>query len=279
MSLSKQNTEQSSSSDKIKKNPFFDDFVDCIENLPSRLQLLLTELRNIDVLVKARHRKLNCLKQEIISKSQENNDQETLKNNLDSLFNKMHQLLIQCQTLGDQKIQLSSQIIEMIGSKTRQLGLDPRTNEAKFHLEIDEDKILNEFRLTCKKNRPIHHHYNAANSSVNSRSSTRNFHNLTKTGHKHAVDIGRKVYNKKSLNLQREVWNDDNPNIEHSPQNSFHQLNGHSYLKKKPLNQPSSAFSDAKKSLKKSNEIRVIFYDFKHNSLFVQLKNFIINIC
>lgn len=266
MSLCKQNTERSPSSDRIKTNPFFDDFVDCIENLPNRIQLLISELRNIDVLVKARHRKLNCLKQEIISKSQENADQETLKNNLDSLFNKMHQLLTQCQTLGDQKIQLSSQIIEMIGSKTRQLGLDPRTNEAKFHLDIDEDKILNEFRLTCKKNRPIHHHYNTANSSVNSRSSTRHFQNLTKAGNKHAMDIGKKVYSKKSLNLPRDEWNDENPNFEHSPQSSSHQLNGHSYLKKKPLkqrvNQSSAAFSDPKKSFKKSNETKVIILYF-----------------
>ena len=35
----------------ISLNPFINDFVDCIENLPNRLQLVLTELRNIDAQV------------------------------------------------------------------------------------------------------------------------------------------------------------------------------------------------------------------------------------
>ncbi len=32
-------------------NPWINEFIDCIENLPSRLQLLLSELRNIDAQV------------------------------------------------------------------------------------------------------------------------------------------------------------------------------------------------------------------------------------
>ena len=35
----------------IAANPFINDLVDCIENLPNRLQLILTEIRDIDVQV------------------------------------------------------------------------------------------------------------------------------------------------------------------------------------------------------------------------------------
>jgi hypothetical protein len=36
----------------IKTSPFLNDFIDCIENLPNKLQLLLSELRSVDVQVK-----------------------------------------------------------------------------------------------------------------------------------------------------------------------------------------------------------------------------------
>jgi hypothetical protein len=36
----------------IRTNLFLSEFFDCIENLPNRLQLLLTELRNVDAQVK-----------------------------------------------------------------------------------------------------------------------------------------------------------------------------------------------------------------------------------
>ena len=176
---SKRSLDTTSPNTFIKINPFFDDFVDCIENLPSRLQLLLTELRNVDVLVKARHRKLHSIKQEIIIITENSDNEETKKEKLDQLLNKLHQLLVQCQTLGDQKVRLTGQIIEVIGAKTRQLGFDARSNEAKFNLEIDEEKILSEFKQACKKNRPIHHHYNVPGSSGTgngSRSSTRHIH-------------------------------------------------------------------------------------------------------
>ena len=51
---------------------------------------------------------------------------------LDQLLNKLHQLLIQCQSLGDQKVKLTGQIMETLGSKTRQLGLDAKTNGMKI---------------------------------------------------------------------------------------------------------------------------------------------------
>ena len=36
----------------ITVNPYLNDYIDCIENLPNRIQLLLTELRSVDVQVK-----------------------------------------------------------------------------------------------------------------------------------------------------------------------------------------------------------------------------------
>jgi hypothetical protein len=38
----------------IKTNPYLNDFIDCIQNLPNKLQLLLSELRNIDCQVKCK---------------------------------------------------------------------------------------------------------------------------------------------------------------------------------------------------------------------------------
>ncbi|CAF0702821.1 unnamed protein product [Brachionus calyciflorus] len=231
----------------IKLNPFFEDFVDCIENLPSRLQLLLTELRNVDVLVKARHRKMQILKQEILARSESNENEESKKSELDLLLNKLHQLLIQCQTLGDQKVRLSGQIIEAIGTKTRQLGFDARTNETKFNIEIDEEKILSEFKLACKKNRPIHHHYNAPGSSSTSRTSTRQVQqNLSTKPKANLTDLNKKCLNKKSLvnfPKEKDLYSfDESSNLSNSP---F--LNGvnHNLMnsksdclsKKKPLNQ------------------------------------------
>ena len=40
----------------IANNPFLNDFFDCIENLPSKLQILLSELRNVDSQVDGKYR-------------------------------------------------------------------------------------------------------------------------------------------------------------------------------------------------------------------------------
>ena len=47
---------------------------------------------------------------------------------LEGLFLALHQALIECQRLGDEKIRLSSQVIEAITNKTRQLGFDNKNN-------------------------------------------------------------------------------------------------------------------------------------------------------
>jgi hypothetical protein len=72
----------------------------------------------------------------------------------------MHQLLVQCQCLGDHKVKLSAQIIETLSTKARQLGVDSKSSEdRRFQIELDEDKILSEFRAAIKRNRSIHLHH------------------------------------------------------------------------------------------------------------------------
>ena len=41
----------------IHVNPYLNDYIDCIENLPNKIQLLLTELRSVDVQVKGNNSK------------------------------------------------------------------------------------------------------------------------------------------------------------------------------------------------------------------------------
>lgn len=40
----------------IPINPLLSEFIDCIENLPGRLQLLLSELRNVDAQVNCKYK-------------------------------------------------------------------------------------------------------------------------------------------------------------------------------------------------------------------------------
>lgn len=46
-------TEQKSGVSILAANSFFNEFVDCMQNLPNRLQVLLTDLSTIDALVKS----------------------------------------------------------------------------------------------------------------------------------------------------------------------------------------------------------------------------------
>lgn len=47
---------------------------------------------------------------------------------LEELLRELHRTLIECQNLGDEKVRIASQIIETICAKTRQLGLDCKSN-------------------------------------------------------------------------------------------------------------------------------------------------------
>ena len=42
---------QSNTTKRITSNPFLNDFFDCIANLPSKLQILISELRSVDAQV------------------------------------------------------------------------------------------------------------------------------------------------------------------------------------------------------------------------------------
>lgn len=170
----------------LHTNPYLSDYIDCIENLPNKLQILLSQLRSVDVQVKTRHRKLQLIQQEIVSrmrnpqneesrvhdikeephhtiaydnfsKNSDDLDSNSLKTlTIEQLLNKLHQTLMQCQCLGDQKMKLTSQVTETLNSKTKQLinwGCDSKTNEEKSLLiELDEKKIINDFKLAIKRN-------------------------------------------------------------------------------------------------------------------------------
>lgn len=146
----------------IVVNPLLNEFVDCIENLPSRLQLLLSELRNIDAQVNIRHRKIQIVKQQILAKtlqaattslsaaksdgtnssssssssseaggdtvSSKTSDITETRFTIEQLLNTLHQILLQCQLLGDQKVKVTGQIMDILSTKTRKLGLDAKSN-------------------------------------------------------------------------------------------------------------------------------------------------------
>ena len=56
---------------------------------------------------------------------------------MDQLLLKLHQVLVQCQILGDQKVKLTGQVVEILSNKTRQLGLDPRNNGTLNNIKND----------------------------------------------------------------------------------------------------------------------------------------------
>ena len=92
---------------------------------------------------------------------------------IDQLLHRLHQLLLQCQCLGDQKMKLTAQIMETLGAKTRQLinwgQVEAKTQESAEKLmqimELDEKKIVSDFKVAIKHHGSISHHYSAANSS------------------------------------------------------------------------------------------------------------------
>lgn len=171
---------QSNTTKRITSNPFLNDFFDCIANLPSKLQILISELRSVDAQVNAHHRKLQLVKQVIFSKisgsddKKSNQDKSSAESSLicyesysiGELLNLLHKILVQCQIFGDQKVKLTSQIMETLSSKTRQLGFDSETYEERnFQIELDEEKIINEFKMSIKK-RSMRHHYNCSSSGA-----------------------------------------------------------------------------------------------------------------
>jgi hypothetical protein len=87
---------------------------------------------------------------------------------IEELLNKLHQILLQCQAISDLKVRTTGQIMEILSSKTRQLGLDTKTmEERKFHVELDEAKILNEFKMAIKSSHRSSHN-NRSNINKNS---------------------------------------------------------------------------------------------------------------
>lgn len=197
----------------ITVNPFLNDFFDCIENLPSKLQILISELRSVDAQVNAHHRKLQLVKQAIFAKVSSSDDKKTNQDissessitcyesySIGELLNLLHKILAQCQIFGDQKVKLTSQIMETLSIKTRQLGFDSETYEERnFQIELDEEKIINEFKMSIKK-RSLRHHYNCSSSGARGNTGRTNnggssFHStsqqLAARSQKNLVDINK----------------------------------------------------------------------------------------
>ena len=76
---------------------------------------------------------INMLKQEILLRTAGhlaafNHERPLHSLSMDQILVKLHQALVQCQELGDHKVKLTGQVVEMLSTKTRQLGLDPISN-------------------------------------------------------------------------------------------------------------------------------------------------------
>jgi len=55
-------------------------------------------------------------------------NQTDSKMTIKQLLNSLHQILLQCQLLGDQKVKITGQIMEILSNKTRRLGLDTKSH-------------------------------------------------------------------------------------------------------------------------------------------------------
>ena len=122
---------------------------------------------------------------------QQQQEQSSLTNlSLEQLLVKLHEVLMQCQCLSDQKMKLTSQVMEMLSNKARQLinwscvdvlnnnnnntnnnGLEASNNNNnnntntnnninRLLFELDEKKIINDFKASIKRNgmslNPVH---------------------------------------------------------------------------------------------------------------------------
>lgn len=130
--------------ESVLANPFVQHYADCVENLPNSLQALLTELRNVDAKVTEFHRKLAKMKENL------NSEQPSVEQ-----LSMLHKLLLKCQELGDQKVELVTQVVNLIDAKAKQLVLDKKTIENKsFEPDFDEEKIVADFKAAIKA-RPV----------------------------------------------------------------------------------------------------------------------------
>ena len=82
------------------------------------------------------HRKIQLIKQEILAKTNAVSSDEMSTSEdatsrdflIEQLLTRLHQILLQCQLLGDQKVKITGQVMELLSNKTRKLGLDTKLN-------------------------------------------------------------------------------------------------------------------------------------------------------
>ncbi|XP_064636755.1 inhibitor of growth protein 1-like [Lineus longissimus] len=105
---------------------YLENFLDCLDSLPDDLQRNVSQMRELDV-------QYNDLLKDI------EHYRDNYKKEADAVMKKrtLHQIqraLLKCQELGDEKLQVVSQIIENIENRSRQLeqdleNLDPAANK------------------------------------------------------------------------------------------------------------------------------------------------------
>ncbi|KAI0218539.1 Inhibitor of growth protein 2 [Lamellibrachia satsuma] len=126
---------------------YLESYLDCTENLPDDLQRIVTHLRELDfqtneLLKDIRHH------QEVYLKEGDSNQKKR------SLI-QIQRGLIKSQEIGDEKLQLVTQIIELIENRTRQLeqdleNLDPGTTQVSKTEEESKSATPSSTKVTSK---------------------------------------------------------------------------------------------------------------------------------
>ena len=102
---------------------YVEDYMDFVENLPNELQRYLTRYREIDVEVQVCLDEIDDLRLEVV-----NSNNVVAK---DKALDRIEQLLIMVQEMGDEKIETAQQMQDVIGRKCRQLN-DDYSNLSEF---------------------------------------------------------------------------------------------------------------------------------------------------
>lgn len=96
---------------------YVEDYLDCVENMPDDLQRSLSQIRELDVRYQEILRELESHQE---SMKRESLDSMTRK----KLLNHIQRSLIRTQEIGDEKLQIVQQILDLIENKSKQLEID-----------------------------------------------------------------------------------------------------------------------------------------------------------
>ncbi|XP_005180773.1 inhibitor of growth protein 1 isoform X2 [Musca domestica] len=120
---------------------YVDNYIDSVENLPDDVQRHLSRIRDIDVQYRNLLRDVDHYYD--LWRSLQNCGESNIPRRARSVT-RMQQSLIQAQELGDEKMQIVTQLQELIDHKTRQLDTDQKNLDIKeekedvMHMQMDE---------------------------------------------------------------------------------------------------------------------------------------------